>query len=40
VLAVDIPRPRTLETMQLPHFGAMCAKLRYSFAADAAAAHL
>jgi NitT/TauT family transport system ATP-binding protein len=40
VLEVDIPRPRTLETMQLPHFSAMCAKLRYSFAADSSAAHL
>ncbi|MGB3272770.1 MAG: ABC transporter ATP-binding protein [Xanthobacteraceae bacterium] len=40
LIDVDIPRPRTLETMALPGFGALCAKLRYSFAADATAAHL
>jgi NitT/TauT family transport system ATP-binding protein len=40
VLDVDIPRPRTLETMNLPRFSTLSAKLRYSFAADTAAAHL
>ena len=40
VLDVDIPRPRTLETMHLPRFSELCAELRYSFAADTAAAHL
>lgn len=40
VLNLDIPRPRTLETMQLPEFSGMCAKLRYLFAADSSAAHL
>lgn len=40
VLDVDIPRPRTLETMHLPRFSELCAELRYSFAADTVAAHL
>ncbi len=40
VLEIDIQRPRTLETMALPQFAALCAKLRFLFAADASAAHL
>jgi NitT/TauT family transport system ATP-binding protein len=40
LLKVDLPRPRTLDTMQLPQFTAMCAELRYAFAADSSAAHL
>ena len=40
VLKVDLPRPRTLDTMQMPQFTAMCAELRYAFAADSSAAHL
>jgi NitT/TauT family transport system ATP-binding protein len=40
VLDIDLPRPRTLETMRLEHFSATCAELRYLFAADTNAAHL
>jgi NitT/TauT family transport system ATP-binding protein len=40
VLDVDISRPRTLETMGVPRFGELCSALRFSFAADSAAAHL
>jgi NitT/TauT family transport system ATP-binding protein len=40
VLDIDLPRPRTLETMRLEHFSATCAELRYLFAADSNAAHL
>lgn len=40
VLDVDLPRPRTLETMQLAEFASMCTRLRYLFAADTSAAHL
>lgn len=40
LIDVDISRPRTLETMGLPRFGELCSKLRFSFAADATAAHL